>query len=50
MKQIKQFVVGVAAGIVLLGLLDSLLGFMGLALLVLGIIYWEAETNKKKVG
>lgn len=50
MKNIKQFVIGVAAGIVLLGLLDSLLGFIGLALLVIGIIYWAAETNKKKVG
>lgn len=39
MKQIKQFVVGVAVGIAVFGLFDSLLGLIGM-MLVVGIAYW----------
>lgn len=47
MKHIKQFVVGIAAGIVLFGLFESLLGLAGLALLVASIVYWTVHTDKK---
>lgn len=39
MKQIKQFVVGVAVGIALLGLFDGLWDLIGM-MLVVGIAYW----------
>lgn len=50
MKNLKRFVLGVAVGIALFGLAESLFGLVGLALIAFGLIYWKVEINQKKVG